>query len=149
MTDNPSATGRAQNREVRRPKTDVIPLSHVTNHQFCTHFEISCILCRPVPVNPLQWATGMRLRSGRERRGNVKWRRSLSADRLPYMCKLGIDGIMAGRCQPHRRVRYRHRRSAHDDCAAYTSRAAYGQMITACQRKRFSVRALSISSAPA
>jgi len=27
----PSATGRAQDRKVRRPKTDIIPLSHATN----------------------------------------------------------------------------------------------------------------------
>jgi len=31
ISGHPSAAGRAQDREVRRPKTDVIPLCHVTN----------------------------------------------------------------------------------------------------------------------
>ena len=31
ISGTPSATGRAQDRTVRRPKTDVIPLYHATN----------------------------------------------------------------------------------------------------------------------
>jgi len=36
ISGHPSATGRVQDREVSRPKTDVLPLCHATNHHVLT-----------------------------------------------------------------------------------------------------------------
>jgi len=37
ISGHPSGTGRAQDSEVRRPKTDVLPLCHATNVTYCSN----------------------------------------------------------------------------------------------------------------